>query len=98
MNTMVIEAAHLVAQASSESDTPWVLLLLGPAGAAGVYWMLFRFYRNIDKSHAFETETLIDAQPVTGQDHKVDEVRGTKRRSINGNNAGDHRTRVQRLH
>lgn len=42
------------------------LLLLGPAGAVGLYWMLYRYYRNTDKSHAFERETLVEAQPVTG--------------------------------
>ena len=65
------------------------LLLLGPAGGAGLYWLLYRYYRNTDKSHAFERETQVDAKPVTGaeQDTKVDEVKGTRATSIPGNNA-----------
>ena len=83
--------------AATESDTPWILLVLGPAGAVGVYWGLYRFYRNTDKSHAFEHETRIESQPITGRDVKVEEVRGTKRRTIQGNNVRNHRDRVQRL-
>lgn len=75
------------------------LLLLGPAGAAGLYWMLYRYYRNTDKSHAFERETSVDAKPVTGanNDRKVDEVKGTRERRIDGDNVGDYRERVQRI-
>src|SRR5699024_4544772 len=56
------------------------LLLLGPTGATALYWALYRYYRNTDKSHAFERETTIDAKPVTGAnaDRKVDEVKGTR--------------------
>ena len=75
------------------------LLLLGPAGAVGLYWMLYRYYRNTDKSHAFERETKVDAQPVTGaeRDRKVDEVKGTQASQIRGNNVADFRKRVQRM-
>ena len=78
------------------SGTGW-LLLAGPASAVAVYTALYRYYRNTDKSHHFEAETLIESQPVTGTDAKVDEVRGTKRRSIQGNNKSNHRARVQRV-
>ena len=74
-----------------------LLLLLGPAGAIGLYWALYRYYRNTDKSHAFERETAVKAEPVTGSDHKVDEVRGTKRTRINGDNVGAYRQRVKRM-
>ena len=75
------------------------LLALGPASAAGLYWMLYRFYRNTDKSHAFERETEVVAQPVTGMesDVKVNEVRGTQETQIRGNNVGDYRQRVKRV-
>ena len=75
------------------------LLLLGPAGAVGLYWMLYRYYRNTDKSHAFERETLVEAQPVTGaeRDRKVDEVKGTQASQIRGNNVANFRKRVQRM-
>lgn len=78
-------------------DGGLALLLLGPAGGAGLYWMLYRYYRNTDKSHAFERETTVDAKPVTGSDSKVDEVKGTRETHIRGDNVGDYRKRVQRM-
>ena len=73
------------------------LLLLGPAGAAGVYWALYRYYRNTDKSHAFERETTVDAKPVTGSDRKVGENNGTRQQRISGDNVQDFRERVARM-
>lgn len=73
------------------------LLLLGPAGATGLYWALYRYYRNTDKSHAYERETAIEAQPVTGTDRKVDEVRGTRETQIRGDNLRAYRQRVERV-
>ena len=73
------------------------LLLLGPAGATGLYWMLYRYYRNTDKSHAFERETAVEAKPVTGSDRKVDEVKGTRDTRIRGDNTHQYRKRVQRV-
>jgi hypothetical protein len=81
------------------SDGGLALLLLGPAGGAGLYWSLYRYYRNTDKSHAFERETAIEAKPVAGADadHKVDTVEGTRESRIDGDNVRDYRRRVQRL-
>lgn len=73
------------------------LLLMGPAGATALYWALYRYYRNTDKSHGFERETTVKAQPVTGSDHKVDEVKGTQRTRIDGDNVHDYRKRVKRI-
>ena len=73
------------------------LLLAGPAGAAGLYWALYRYYRNTDKSHDFEHETKVDAKPVTGSNQKVDEIIGTRETRIRGDNVREYRTRVQRL-
>jgi hypothetical protein len=91
--------AHLLAPllAASDGDSPVWLLLLGPAGAGGVYYALWHYYRNADRSHSFEKETRVVAQPITGNDQKVNEVNGTKRTSIEGDNRDDHRTRVQRV-
>lgn len=72
------------------------LLLLGPAGATGLYWSLYRHYRNTDKSHAFEHETTVNAKPVSGSEQKVGEVKGTQKTSIDGDNVRDYRQRVQR--
>jgi hypothetical protein len=81
------------------SDGGLGLLLLGPAGGAGLYWALFRYYRNTDKSHAFERETAIDAKSVTGaeNDRKVDTVEGTREKRIDGDNVHEYRHRVQRI-
>ena len=75
----------------------WLLLLLGPAGATALYWALYRYYRNTDKSHAFEHETTVKAEPVAGSDLKVNEVRGTQQPRISGDNLRDYRKRVRRI-
>ena len=92
-------SAQLIAGILAESDgggTP-LLLALGPAGAAGIYWGLWRYYRNTDKSHSFETETRVESQPITGNDHKVDEIKGTRESRIQGDNLREYRKRVQRI-
>lgn len=74
------------------------LLLAGPAGGAALYWALYRYYRNTDKSHAFERETLMQAKPtVLTRDEPYDEIVGTQRRRIDGDNVSAHRQRVQRV-
>lgn len=77
-------------------DGSLALLLLGPAGATGLYWGLYRYYRNTDKSHAFERETKVEAKPVTGSDAKVDTIKGTQETRIRGDNVHEYRRRVQR--
>ena len=79
----------------SEDGELW-LLLSGPAGATALYWFLYRYYRNTDKSHAYERETAVVAKPVTGSDEKVDEVKGTQETRIPGDNVHEYRKRVQR--
>jgi hypothetical protein len=73
------------------------LLLLGPAGGAGLYWALYRYYRNTDKSHAFERETKVDSKPVTGSDLMVGTNNGTRDSRIAGNNVSEYRKRVERM-
>jgi hypothetical protein len=80
----------------SDDSGLW-LLLAGPASATGLYWFLYRYYRNTDKSHAFEHETVVDAKPVTGSDHKIGEVKGTRETRIGGDNVSAYRLRVQRV-
>ena len=80
----------------SDDSGLW-LLLLGPAGATGLYWALNRYYRNTDKSHAFERETTVETQPVTGSDQKIGEVTGTRETEIDGNNVQAYRKRVKRI-
>jgi len=78
-------------------ENSWALLLAGPAGAAGLYWALYRYYRNTDKSHAFERESKVDAKPVTGSDNKVGTNNGTRQSHITGDNVSEYRTRVGRM-
>lgn len=80
----------------SDDSGLW-LLLAGPVGATALYWTLYRYYRNTDKSHGFERETKVEAKPVRGTDLKVDEITGTQRRRINGDNVSDYRARVRRI-
>ena len=75
-------------------DNSWALLLLGPGSGIGLYWALYRYYRNTDKSHAFERETKVDAKPVTGSDEKVGTNNGTRERRISGDNVREYRKRV----
>jgi hypothetical protein len=83
--------------AAEDDGGPTWLLLLGPAGGAGTYFLAWRYYRNTHTSHGYERETRIEAKPVTGNDTKVSEIKGTKKSGIDGDNRSDHRQRVQRL-
>jgi hypothetical protein len=80
----------------SDDGGSLALLLLGPAGGIGLYWALYRYYRNTDKSHAFERETKVDAKPVTGSDLKVGTNNGTRESRIAGDNVSEYRRRVAR--
>lgn len=87
--------ADVIAMASDDSLV-W-LLAAGPAGAVGTYWMIYRYYRNTDKSHAYERDTIIEAQPVQGGEEKVDHISKTRDSDIDGDNSDDYRERVQRV-
>lgn len=78
-------------------DGGFWLLALGPAGGTALYWAIYRYYRNTDKSHAFERETTVEAKPVTGSDSKVGEVKGTRETRIRGDNVREYRKRVNRI-
>ena len=80
---------------SDESDL--AILLLGPAGGVGLYWALYRYYRNTDKSDAFERETKVDAKPVSGSDSQVGTNNGTQDSRISGDNVSEYRQRVARI-
>jgi hypothetical protein len=86
----------VLAGGGGSSDSPAALLLAGPIAAAAVYGLLYRYYRNTDKSHSFEKETQIQAAPITGGDQKVNEIRGTRETGIQGNNVHQYRQRVRR--
>ncbi len=97
----MIDILTAVVHASSGSGDgggeAW-FLLAGPLSGIALYAAIFRYYRNTDKSHRFEQETIVDqTAPITGDDVKVDEVRGTRETRIRGDNVGEHRQRVQRV-
>jgi hypothetical protein len=75
-------------------DSGLALLLLGPGSSVGLYWALYRYYRNTDKSHAFERETKVATRPVTGSDEKIGTNNGTRERRIKGDNVDNFRQRV----
>lgn len=95
---MITELALLATIPPVANASGWVylLLLMGPAGGGLVYWSIYRYYRNTDKTHQFERETRVETKPIQGQDHKIRSIRGTKRSSLQGRNESNHRTRVQR--
>ena len=82
--------------ASGDSAPLWILAA-GPAGAIGTYWAIYRYYRNTDKSHAYERDTLIEAQPVQGREAKIRHISRTRDSDIDGDNSAKHRQRVRRL-
>ena len=86
----------LIALSSDNNGLMW-LLAAGPAGAGGTYWAVYRYYRNTDKSHEFERDTIIDAQPVQGGEEKVGHISKTRDSDIDGDNSRSYRQRVQRL-
>ncbi len=92
---MMTEVTQVVVMAGD--DVPFWILAAGPAGAAATYWALHRYYRNTDKSHAYERDTLIAAQPVQGTQEKIDHISRTRDSDIDGDNSSKHRERVQRL-
>jgi len=87
----------VMATSTSGDSAPVWLLAAGPVGATATYWALYRYYRNTDKSHSYERDTLIKAQPVQGSEGKVDHISRTRDSDIDGDNSEDHRRRVQRL-
>jgi hypothetical protein len=95
IHEMVLD--HVLWAATSGDDAPLWLLAAGPAGAVATYWSLYRYYRNTDKSHAYERDTLITAQPVQGSREKVRHISRTRDSDIDGDNSNNHRERVQRL-
>lgn len=96
---MTIELIQVLNQVVSQAsdDSAFWLLVAGPAGAVGTYWLIWRYYRNADKSHEFERDTIIEAQPVRGGESKVDHISKTRDSDIDGDNSKAHRKRVQRI-
>lgn len=93
--TALMESVVTFAQAAAEGDIGW-LLFLGPVGGVIFYGVVYSRYRNTHRSHDFVRETRITAEPVTGNEAKVRDIRGTRSPWIDGDNRTNHRQRVQR--
>ncbi|GAA4103442.1 hypothetical protein ACFFOS_03045 [Nocardioides kongjuensis] len=93
---MTLDLITALVPLSGDSNPVW-LLAAGPAGGAATYWAFYRYYRNTDKSHQFERDTLIKAQPVQGGEEKVGHISKTRDSDIDGDNSGNSRQRVQRV-
>lgn len=98
MTIDIISAVALpaVLPLATDDGVLW-LLAAGPAGAVATYWLIYRYYRNTDKSHQYERDTIISAQPVQGGEEKVDHISKTRDSDIDGDNSAKHRQRVQRI-
>lgn len=96
---MIATIAATVLYASSgggDGGGELAFLLAGPIGGAAFYAYVYRYYRNQDKTHRFEQETIVERKAeITGDDRKVGENNGTRQRRIEGDNINNHRQRVR---
>ncbi|MDO4791936.1 MAG: hypothetical protein Q3999_05575 [Buchananella hordeovulneris] len=79
-----LEPFQALAFFDSEDGERWIFLMAGPISALAFYSYIFVRYRNTDKRHAFEHETEAQMLDVEGQDQKIGEVKGVRRRYIEG--------------
>jgi hypothetical protein len=98
VNELLLASLPLLHSSDGDGSASLFFLLAGPIAGAALYGAIYRYYRNADKSDQFERETRIELKTqVTGNDQKVDEVRGTRRSRIEGDNSGAFRSRVARI-
>jgi len=93
---LIVQLVPAVLAQASGDGVLW-LLAVGPAGGAATYWAFYRYYRNTDKTHEFERDTIIEAQPVQGGEERVHHIARTRSSGIDGDNGEDYRRRVQRV-
>lgn len=86
----------IVATTSSFEVGEWIFLA-GPIAGGAMYWLIFQYYRNTNKSHQYERETKIESQPAVINDVKVRTRRKTSQSKTPNENGKDHRRRVQRI-
>jgi len=90
-----VASVVLTSSGGGDGGGELAFLLAGPIGGAAFYAYVYRYYRNQDKNHRFEQETIVERKAeITGDDRKVDEVKGTRERRIRGDNVSNHRQRV----
>jgi len=97
-HALVLAHLPLLYSSSSDGSGSFWFLLVGPACGAALYAAVYRYYRNADKTDAFERETRIALKGrITGQEQQIDQVRGTRDRRVKGDNSDDFRARVAKL-
>jgi hypothetical protein len=98
VNALVLAHLPLLFSTSSDGSGSFLVLLAGPVCGTALYAAIYRYYRNADKTDAFERETRIALKDqITGEEQKIDAVRGTRDRRIRGDNSSDFRARVAKL-
>jgi hypothetical protein len=98
MHALVLAQLPLLYSSSSDGSGSIWFLLAGPVCGTALYAAVYRYYRNADKTDAFERETRIALKGrITGQEQQIDEVRGTRERRVDGDNSGEFRARVAKL-
>ena len=71
--------------------------IAGPAVFGGVYFAIYRYYRNTDKRHHFEKETEVAVGNLRTGDRRRGSNNRQRSRSMNGANQDDHLQRVHRI-
>jgi hypothetical protein len=98
VNELLLASLPLLQSSGSDDSGSLFVLLAGPVVGAALYGAIYRYYRNADKSDQFERETRIELKTqITGNDQKVDAIKGTRKRRIDGDNSSAFRSRVTRL-
>lgn len=96
MNLLLISGVSYTSSSSSSvSDFFW--LALPVLAFTGVYFGIFRYYRNTDKNFKFEQETSIQTKNMMSSDYIVGSRNGTSDKYIDNRNSHDHRKRVMRI-
>lgn len=87
MDGLVTTASGIVAASSSSSsgDVGWIPLLFLLTGPVFFFYQ-YRRYRNTDKRHYHETETLSEVADVQGVDQPVRHVTGATHSRMQGAN------------
>ncbi|CAM4051488.1 hypothetical protein M3A96_11200 [Helcobacillus massiliensis] len=77
----------------------YILFPLGGMLLVGltVYFAIYQYYRNTDKSYEFETQTSVEVVDVQMYDRPTRRYDSLRSRMMNGHNTLDHRQRVRRV-
>ena len=98
MNFLLITTLAYASSSSSSVGGSDFLMLLLPVGAfAGVYFGVYRYYRNAHKTFQFENETQVEVKNMRAKDYIVGSTNGTRSSTIEGKNSHAPRQRVTRI-